>query len=526
MKNIKKDTALMLYLLLAFYTLLVLRSAWVSDDAIITFRVVENFLAGYGLGYNPFVRVQVFTHPLWMFSISFVYLIERMFIPSIPNALFYVTSLLSVVFSALALFFLLTKISKQTVLSFILTVLTLSLSNSFIDYSTSGLENPLTHFLLILFVIVFIAEKPNLLHLSFIASLVMLNRIDAFVLVAPALLFAWWVSTQRKSNLIKIFVGFIPIILWELFSLLYFGFLFPNTAYAKLSTGVADGALLLQGLDYLLNSINWDPIVFFTIGFAGVLLYLEKNWKLFCLYVGIFLYIAYIVKIGGDFMGGRFLTAPLILAVAILANQLTTKRIQLVSLCVVVLLGVFSFRSPLWTSNAVLYLPNYPISDRNDVTDQRMHYFGNDRKGQFNSFIENGFRDKEIGSKFAGSEWQFTGFESVYIADALGKPGYGKGPNIFVLDNFALSDPILARLTAAEDWSPGHFRREIPEGYVETLETGQNQITDPNLSLYYSKLQILITGRIWHWSRIVEIWKFNTGQYNYLLDEYNATQSK
>jgi arabinofuranosyltransferase len=215
----------------------------------------------------------------------------------------------------------------------------------------------------------------------------------------------------------------------------------------------------------------------------------------------------------------------LILAVAILANQLTTKRIQLVSLCVVVLLGVFSFRSPLWTSNAVLYLPNYPISDRNEVTDQRMHYFGNDRKGQFNSFIENGFRDKEIGSKFAGSEWQFTGFESVYIADALGKPGYGKGPNIFVLDNFALSDPILARLTAAEDWSPGHFRREIPEGYIETLETGQNQITDPNLSLYYSKLQILITGRIWDWSRIVEIWKFNTGQYNYLLDEYNATQS-
>lgn len=525
MKHIQKDTALITYPLLAFYTLLVLRSAWISDDAIITFRVVENFLAGYGLGYNPYVRVQAFTHPLWMFSISFAYLIERIFIPSIPNALFYVTSLLSVLFSAGAVFLLLTRISKPRILSYTLVVLTLSLSTSFMDYSTSGLENPLTHFLLILFIIVYFAENINFLLLAFVSALIMLNRIDAFALIAPALLYAWWNSPNRKNSFLKILVGFIPIVLWELFSLIYFGFAVPNTAFAKLSTGVSDGALILQGLDYLLNSINWDPIVFLTIGFAGILLYLEKNWKLICLYLGILLYLAYIVKIGGDFMGGRFLSAPLILAVAILAHQLTAKRIQLVSVGAVILLGVFSFRSPLWTSNVVLYLPNYPISDRNDVTDQRMHYFGNDRKGQFNSFIENGFRDEEIGSQFAGSEWNFTGFESVYVADALGKPGYSKGPNIFVLDNFALSDPILARLPALADWDPGHFRREIPEGYIETLETSQNQITDPNLSLYYSKLQIVITGQIWDWNRIVEIWKFNTGQYDYLLAEYNATQS-
>lgn len=525
MNSQQKDNKFIIYALLTFYTLIVTRSAWISDDAIITFRVVENFLAGYGLGYNPFVRVQAFTHPLWMFSISFAYFIERLIIPSLPNALFFVTAILSILFSALTMFLLLTRISKPRILSIGLTVLTLTLSNSFIDYSTSGLENPLTHFLLVVFIILYFAESPNLLHLSFVSSLIMLNRIDAFALIAPAILYAWWTSSQRKNNFIKVVLGFVPIILWEIFSLIYFGFPVPNTAFAKLSTGVSDGALFLQGLDYLLNSINWDPILFFTIAFAGITLYLERNWKQIFLFAGIVLYVAYVVKIGGDFMAGRFLTAPLIIATAILSNQLTVKRIQFVNLGVVILLGVFSLRSPLWSSNIVLYLPEYPISDRNEMTDQRMNYFGNPRKGQFNSFIENGFRDDELGSQFAGSEWQFTGFQQVSIADALGKPGYGKGPNIYMIDNYALSDPILARLPAMSHWYPGHFRREIPEGYIETLISDENQITDPNLSLYYSKLQILISGPIWDWNRMTEIWKFNTGQYDYLLDSYNAKSS-
>ncbi|HRJ75014.1 MAG TPA: hypothetical protein PLX90_03405, partial [Anaerolineales bacterium] len=193
----KKQNTLILLSLLMFYVLLVLRSAWVSDDAIITFRVVENFLAGYGLGYNPFVRVQAFTHPLWMFCISLVYFIERLFLPSFPNALFYITTFLSVIFSFLTVYFLLTRISKPSILSLGLATLTLSLSTGFIDFSTSGLENPLTHFLLILFVIAYLVEIPNLLWLAFIASLILLNRMDAFVLVAPALLYLWWMSPQR-----------------------------------------------------------------------------------------------------------------------------------------------------------------------------------------------------------------------------------------------------------------------------------------------------------------------------------------
>lgn len=520
----KRENTLVVFALLAFYVLLVIRNAWISDDAIITFRAVENFVAGYGLGYNPFVRVQVFTHPLWMLLLSTIYFVVGLIFPSVPNALFYINFLLSIALSALTAYLFLVKISKPRLLMLGLSILILSLSNAFMDFSTSGLENPLTHFLLVLFVIVYLSEKPNLLWLSLLSSLIMLNRLDAILLIAPALLYLLWMSPVRKSDILKTLLGLLPIALWELFSLLYFGFAFPNTAYAKLSTSVSDNLLILQGLDYFLNVINWDPLTPFIILLAGVALYLERNSNLLFLYIGILLYLAYIVKIGGDFMAGRFFAAPLLLSVVILSNQLVAKRVQIASLAIVILFGVFSLRSSLWSSNMTLYFPTYPISDRNDISDQRMHYFGNFRKDQFNSFAESGFHEEEWGSQFAGNNWEFTGYTSVYVADALGRPGYKKSPNTYVIDSFALSDPLLARLPAIE-WEIGHFRREIPEGYLETLESGENQIADPNLSLYYSKLQVLISDPIWDWNRITEIWKFNTGQYDYLLDLYNARTS-
>ena len=48
------------------FALLVVRTAWLSDDAYITFRTVMNAIGGYGLRWNVADRVQTYTHPLWM----------------------------------------------------------------------------------------------------------------------------------------------------------------------------------------------------------------------------------------------------------------------------------------------------------------------------------------------------------------------------------------------------------------------------------------------------------------------------
>src|SRR4051812_35898548 len=55
------------------FTYVFLANAWIGDDAYITFRVVWNFVHGYGLTFNPDERVQAFTHPLWTFVIAAVH---------------------------------------------------------------------------------------------------------------------------------------------------------------------------------------------------------------------------------------------------------------------------------------------------------------------------------------------------------------------------------------------------------------------------------------------------------------------
>jgi arabinofuranosyltransferase len=63
--NNKKISAL-LYMLVGLFSLLIfLKNAWVTEDAFIILRSVDQFLLGHGFRWNPHERVQVYTSPLW-----------------------------------------------------------------------------------------------------------------------------------------------------------------------------------------------------------------------------------------------------------------------------------------------------------------------------------------------------------------------------------------------------------------------------------------------------------------------------
>jgi len=64
-------------LLLLAYAIVLVRTAWMCDDAFITLRTVDNFVQGYGLVWNVGERVQAYTHPLWMFLLSAFYAFTR-----------------------------------------------------------------------------------------------------------------------------------------------------------------------------------------------------------------------------------------------------------------------------------------------------------------------------------------------------------------------------------------------------------------------------------------------------------------
>src|SRR5262245_52183322 len=90
----------------AAFLLLLLRTAWLDDDAYITFRTVDNFLNGYGLRWNVANRVQAYTHPLWMFLMTGA--------AAITGEVYFASILLSFVISIAAVALVLTRLTRST----------------------------------------------------------------------------------------------------------------------------------------------------------------------------------------------------------------------------------------------------------------------------------------------------------------------------------------------------------------------------------------------------------------------------
>jgi arabinofuranosyltransferase len=115
------------------------------------------------------------------------------------------------------------------------------------------------------------------------------------------------------------------------------------------------------------------------------------------------------------------------------------------------------------------------------------------------------------------------------IGPANGLFAFYAAPQLHVVDTHGLGDPLLARLPTynTTDFIIGHFFRAVPEGYCKYRRSFGSQIQDKNLREYYQKLSILIHNeKLFSRERLLTIWRFNTGYYDYLLDAYLADIAK
>jgi arabinofuranosyltransferase len=511
-KNIRTGVALPVLALLGLLLVILTRRAWVGDDAYITFRTVDNLVNGYGLTWNVGERVQAYTHPLWMFLLSFGYFLT--------HEIYYTSILISLAASMAAAALYATRIARST-LAAGLGLLILGLSNAFVDYSTSGLENPLTHLLLAVFLVLYLgrpATPRRLFWLSAVASLAGVNRMDTLLIYAPALLLAWWQTPLRWKALRWAVLGQAPFLLWEIFSLVYYGFPFPNTAYAKLNTGVAQNELMAQGMFYLLNSLQHDPITLTAI-LGGITLGLgSRRAREVALAAGALLYLLYTVRIGGDFMSGRFLTAPLLAAVALIGWRLpplAARPAEAAALIGVTLaLGLVA---PLPTYR--IDIPaTYSVSDEKRINDERAWYWSDVNlvgRSRLNPVPTSQGRESGLAARAAGAV-DYT----VLPVNNVGLFGFYAGPNVYAIDQYALADPLLARLPAEREanFYVGHFHRAVPEGYLSTLYSGHNQIEDTRLAEFYDSLRLIVRGGLFDPARWSAIWRMNTGQLDHLID--------
>ncbi|HMD37520.1 MAG TPA: hypothetical protein VKH42_21240, partial [Vicinamibacterales bacterium] len=209
-----RDARLLLGAVLLVAAVVLVRTAWMNDDAYITFRTVDNALHGYGLRWNAADRVQTYTNPLWMLVMTAA--------AAITHDMYYTSLAIQIVLS-LTVFALVVRRVAVSIQAAVLGASALLLSKSFIEYSTSGLENPLTHLLLVLIVLRAsrIDRGPRrLFALSFLAALMMVNRLDTSLLVAPLLAVELWRSDVRaRDTWTAALAGFSPLVAWECFSI-------------------------------------------------------------------------------------------------------------------------------------------------------------------------------------------------------------------------------------------------------------------------------------------------------------------
>jgi arabinofuranosyltransferase len=486
------------------FLVVLLRTAWLSDDALISLRSVLNFTHGFGLTFNIDERVQTFTHPLWLLFLTIAY--------SIVGHIYYATFALAML-TSIAVFWVVVRGAASTAQLWLAAGL-LVFSRAFVDYSTSGLENPLSNLLLFATLVLYTAPRPRdgrwLTWLCVVASLLYLTRPDDVLLIAP-LLVAATLEVQRVGPVLRaVAIGATPALLWTVFSVIYYGFPFPNTAYAKLATGINLGERARQGFLYLVDSLDRDPLTLTTIGLACVLAAVERSRVAIAVAIGLVLHVLYIVSIGGDFMSGRFLVLPFVAAVVVVTRLVALEPRRWLPAYVV--LGVVAFATPQWPLTSDSRVGGID-SKRGGIVDERAVYFPT------RSLL------RAERQTFNSPEWpSYDGAaHKIDVLDTCGLMGWAGmewGPYTHLLDECALADPLLARLPSVwnESWRIGHFRRMIPHGYRESLQQDANLLADPGLRTFYDEIRAITRGPVWSAERFRRIGRVNRGVYAHLVN--------
>jgi arabinofuranosyltransferase len=348
------------------------------------------------------------------------------------------------------------------------------------------------------------------------SSAAFLTRPDAILLIGPLWLALTW---QRRAFWRWSLLGLAPIAAWELFSIVYYGAWVPNTAIAKLNIAIPASRLALEGLHYLADSLSDDPITLVVTGLAVVYAAIRGELRARLLALGAVLYLMYVVRIGGDFMSGRFLGAPLLVSLCALnlsAVQPTSPMnapwartgSSVVTLAYVLLWPHSPLRSTLDYGRGYHFQPiaderaiYYPASGLLPVLEQYPELKAQKLPIPWTSTAEEG-------RAFARSKQHIT------VRADVGFVGFLAGEKLVIVTP-GLADPLLARIefTPAEHFRVGHYIRSLPDGYLESRAFDTNLIARPDLHEAYDAIMRVVRGPLFSAERWKAIWRLNTGYF-------------
>lgn len=279
----------------------------IYDDAYIFFRYAKNYANGYGLVYNIGERVEGYTSFLWVYLLGLGYKYLRIE----PVNLSVVLGVLSYMLILGILYRFSDKFITHKSNFILIPILLYAADGSFTRYVFSGMDTLLfvALFLIAIYVLIFIRHPLQVAIAFFFLAL---SRPEGLAYLGLGLIFVLvseknkYDGLKRAFQIIAIFFAlYAPYFIWRY---VYYGYLLPNTYYAKAS------ALSLmkakRGFELLVQVISWTNFWLYAI--LSVFLIIKKRSSDIYLFFLILLCfsIVYFVIIGGDFIvwfGPRFL---------------------------------------------------------------------------------------------------------------------------------------------------------------------------------------------------------------------------
>jgi hypothetical protein len=285
------------------------RFAFIGDDGFIVFRYARNLIDGNGLVFNPGERVEGYTCFLWVLGMA---LGMKLGIP--PELLSIILGIASGLSILVTLLYLSYRFEAGMGCWIWVAPLCLSLNRTFCAWSTGGLETQLFSFLVLIALVFHVREQIKKSARPWLSSMLMglatLTRPEGGLFFAVSAIVFSWEALVRKRRSLSALVQWLAIyaaivgahVLWRSE---YYGFLLPNTFYAKVS-----GLWWEQSRHYLGLFIRehllflWAPLCLVFVRHHSFLIY-----RLFLTCVCAFT--AYCIYIGGDIFEFRFM-APVL----------------------------------------------------------------------------------------------------------------------------------------------------------------------------------------------------------------------
>ena len=502
-------------ILMTIFVILIFSKAWLSDDSYHGFAMIKNFVAGNGLVYNAGERVNAATNPLLMIILSIICLVFR----DIELTTIAVEILLSI-FMVMVVYKYLHN--KKSVFLFSLLLMA---SYSYISFTTSGLENCLICLCEMLYFVFVLNHDEKytakeLLWISFLCSLAILTRFDtALLLFLPT---AYIYLFKRKCGFFKMIgvglLGLLPFFSWIAFSVIYYGYPFPNTFYMKVKTGIPVQEYFVKGLNYFGVTFFYDAVSIVTIFIALALMIKSSKSILSKLIFGsVIVKFIYFIYVGGDFMLGRYFCDLFVISLYYILwtkenNQLSDinlKKVIFVLICFT-LIGNFNYHK----FNDKFVFPN------NDVAFEREGYIGN-------TSVFKIIYSRVCNVDIPLSRWETRDIEESisngYKGDIMnGAPGilaYKFNDKLRLTGRDGLADPLLIFMPIdweyskeySKDgtWRIGHMQRIVPEGYPESVRYDQNLVVDEETHELYDKVRIVVKGELFSKERFKTILELN-----------------